>query len=56
MQASTNKQKEENVVSQNAQPTETKLLRQAHTCKNKKLRYDQKQTEMLYELDVDTSL
>ncbi|CAG8597615.1 26886_t:CDS:2, partial [Racocetra persica] len=40
----------------NAQPTETKLSRQAHTCKNKKLRRDQKQAEMLHELDVDIPL
>ncbi|CAG8757928.1 19358_t:CDS:2, partial [Racocetra persica] len=38
MQASTNKRKGENVITQNARPTETKLLRQAHTRKNKKLR------------------
>ncbi|CAG8607712.1 24431_t:CDS:2, partial [Racocetra persica] len=36
--------------------TETKLLRQAHACKNKKLRHDQKQTDMLCELDVDILL
>ncbi|CAG8806989.1 19875_t:CDS:2, partial [Racocetra persica] len=40
----------------NARPTETKLSRQAHTHKNKKLRHDQKQVEMLHELDVDISL
>ncbi|CAG8687323.1 22458_t:CDS:2 [Racocetra persica] len=56
MQASTNKRKEENVVTQNAQPTETKLSRQTRTHKNKKLRCNQKQAEMLHELDVDIPL
>ncbi|CAG8829406.1 21123_t:CDS:2, partial [Racocetra persica] len=46
----------ENVVTQNARPTETKLSRQARTRKNKKLRRDQKQAKMLHELDVDISL
>ncbi|CAG8763281.1 34631_t:CDS:2, partial [Racocetra persica] len=40
----------------NARPTETKLSRQARIRKNKKLRRDQKQAEMLYELDVDIPL
>ncbi|CAG8787090.1 34134_t:CDS:2, partial [Racocetra persica] len=35
---STNKRKGENVITQNAQPTKTKLSRQARTRKNKKLR------------------
>ncbi|KAF0442576.1 calnexin independence factor cif1 [Gigaspora margarita] len=56
MQASTNKRKGETVILQNAQPTETKLSRQAHTCKNKKLRHDQKQTKMLCELGIDIPL
>ncbi|KAF0474744.1 calnexin independence factor cif1 [Gigaspora margarita] len=56
MQASTNKRKGETVISQNAQPTETKLSRQARTRKNKKLRHDQKQTKMLCELGIDIPL
>ncbi|CAG8830711.1 14243_t:CDS:2, partial [Racocetra persica] len=56
MQASTNKRKGENVITQNAWPTETKLSRQAHTRKNKKFRHDQKQAEMFHELDVDIPL
>ncbi|KAF0431634.1 calnexin independence factor cif1 [Gigaspora margarita] len=48
MQASTNKRKEENI--------ETKLSRQARMRKNKKLRHDQKQTEMLCELNIDIPL
>ncbi|CAG8797615.1 27941_t:CDS:2, partial [Racocetra persica] len=38
------------------EPTKTKFSRQARTRKNKKLRHDQKQTEMLHELDVDIPL
>ena len=45
MQASTNKR-----------PTETKLSRQSRTRKNKKLRRDQKQPEILRELDIDIPL
>ncbi|KAF0420317.1 calnexin independence factor cif1 [Gigaspora margarita] len=56
MQASTNKRKGETVISQNAQPTETKLSKQAHTRKNKKLRHNQKQTKMLCELGIDIPL
>ncbi|CAG8489429.1 11423_t:CDS:1, partial [Racocetra fulgida] len=41
MQASTNTQQE------NVQSTETKLSRQAHAQKNKKLNHDQNQIEML---------
>ncbi|KAF0509105.1 calnexin independence factor cif1 [Gigaspora margarita] len=48
MQASTNKRKEENI--------ETRLSRQARMRKNKKLRHDQKQTEMLCELNIDIPL
>ncbi|CAG8833402.1 2034_t:CDS:1, partial [Racocetra persica] len=53
---STNKRKRENVVRENAWSTETKLSRQARKRKNKKLRRDQKQAEMLHELDVDIPL
>jgi DNA-directed RNA polymerase subunit M/transcription elongation factor TFIIS len=56
MQKSNNKREEDDIESQNMQFTKTKLSRQARTCKNKKLKYDQKQTEMLHKLDVDISL
>ncbi|KAF0517618.1 calnexin independence factor cif1 [Gigaspora margarita] len=48
MQASTNKRKGENI--------KTRLSRQARMRKNKKLRHDQKQTEMLCELNIDIPL
>ncbi|CAG8833802.1 17529_t:CDS:1, partial [Cetraspora pellucida] len=56
MQKSNNKQEEDGIKLQNMQFTKTKLSRQACTHKNKKLKYDQKQTKMLHKLNVDFPL
>ncbi|CAG8714657.1 17425_t:CDS:1, partial [Cetraspora pellucida] len=46
----------EEVIASQDEPTKTKFLRLARTHKNKKLRRDQKQTEMFHELDIDIPL